>query len=567
MFTRLLTAALALAPVLASADAVTLWTNRSSNPFYGTSHWEDALALPDGGFVVCGTVLDGGSQKGLVRCWGAGGNTRWTYEFPDDTGAHVERPQKLALDPDGTIVMAGTRDAYPRNEIIFARTDAQGNEVDHAVLPQSQQDYRIVTDLVIDDNGNLYTGLLRTINGSDRLAKYSPSFTETWGISGPSVADIELLDNGKIAVCGTLGFDAVFALLSPGGNVLASQVLFTNSIAQTIDVVGTETSECYVTGNNGDLYKLDSAGSLVWSTHTLDSYHARADYDRVHGTVRVAGPRLADGNLEIVSYDGQGNELWRKSHGANIYDDELRLQIDKYGNAIVGATVDNQGGNQNMRAFCYDHRGNLQWENETTGTPDTDESVQAIALDDLCRLCVAGGVMDHADQNHYGFAWRTSQAFHANPDSATVRIGRLTSGNMVSLTADDGDEYIVCKFIVPNQQVRPIIVEFDTDFPIGDANPGTTDLRIHLLERANTAGLAQWIQLWDWQSGAWTASSEYALTRTKQAYDVAFSDVGKYFEPGTTHVRARIAVGKTGPVAVNVFCVAIDQLELRSDTN
>lgn len=206
------------------------------------------------------------------------------------------------------------------------------------------------------------------------------------------------------------------------------------------------------------------------------------------------------------------------------------------------------------------------WDVVNTDTGDSDESVAALTINDQLQICVAGGTEDHANSTDYGYGWRMSQFFHRSPDSATIRLGRLVQGNVASLDSDDGDEYQVCKFVVPNQLVRPIVVEFDVDLPIDNANPGVTTLELRLRERANTSGLAQWIQLYEWSTGAWTASPNYALSVTEQLFDVVFNNVAPCFESGTRHVRARIAVAPSGPVGVNLFCVALDQFEFRSNT-
>ncbi|MBS1715770.1 MAG: hypothetical protein JST30_15695 [Armatimonadetes bacterium] len=566
-----LAALAAMVPALASANAVTLWTNTTGDQTYGVPGWQNVLGMPGSNIVSCTTLDDGAGQcRAVVRSWGKDGGVRWTYEYPDPGAPDFERFYKVCLMPDDTIVVAGNRSAGNFDELILARLDLHGNEIDRASIALSMMPgFNGINDLVVDGSGDLYLVASQSSSTNNRLVKVDGSLNLVWDAPVNAVHDIEVTATGKVAVCGYDlagggNYDAEVALFDLNGAFLGSHVLYTDPFGDANELDSDSAGFLYVAGGNGHLYKFGPNGTLLWDRASMSSYHTLVRYDERSDTVYFVGSNYFR-DLELVGFAPDGTEKWHTTRGAVIMGDDIHIELDPWGNVVVAATVDSSGTNSNMKAFCYSSKGEFQWGNETEGTGQTDEAARALAIDPKGRLTIVGGLTD-ANGDRFGHAWRTSQFFHDTPDSATVRIGRRASGNAASLTEDDGNEYVVCKFVVPNQSTRPIVVEFDTDFPVGDGVSDETDLRVRVRARANTIGLAQWIQLYDWQTGTWTASANYGLTLTEQQYDVSFPLAAPYFEPGTTHVKARIAVGVTGPVSVSLFCVAIDQFELRADS-
>lgn len=564
-----LTLALVLAsPCLGFTQAATLWTNTTTDPLYAQPGWSDVLALRNGGFVVCGPIEDTatGTARGIVRCWNAGGAVRWTYEFPDSGAPDDERPKKLALAPDGTIIMMGSRDSQ-QQEFIFARLDTQGNEIDHAVTTVNLVfNTTDVLDLVIDANGDLFAAV-GSVNSE--IVSFDQNFAFRWEDARVNFKDVALSAGGDLVACGNrfLGgaAEAWCVQLDDFGTLVWGTQFDAGTDITAPGLATKSNGEVMVATNRGKIHRLSATGAILGSTQTAIDYDHTLRYDEGTDTVVLAGTDFATRDTEISAFTGALASKWSVTRTATTASD-FTMEMDRHGNTVVVISDDESGTNKNLKAFCYDVRGRLMWDAANTGTGTSDESVKDIAISDQLQICVAGGSEDHSSATDYGYAWRMSQFFHRSPDSATIRLGRLAHGSVASLDSDDGDEYQVCKFIVPNQQVRPIVVEFDVDFPIDNANPGATTLELRMRARANTPNLGSWIQLYDWNTATWTTSANYVLTVNEQLYDVVFSNVAPYFENNTRHVRARVAVSATGPVSVSVFCIGIDQFEFRSNT-
>ncbi|QYK56809.1 MAG: hypothetical protein KF733_04830 [Fimbriimonadaceae bacterium] len=144
------------------------------------------------------------------------------------------------------------------------------------------------------------------------------------------------------------------------------------------------------------------------------------------------------------------------------------------------------------------------------------------------------------------------------PNSFTVRLGRLDSGNVASLANVDGDALKVCKFIVPNQFVEPINVEVNGTAP--GNNP--TDLKFEMVAKMDTTGaFSQTLDLYDFQTNAFDSNdvrtdsinTTYA-TRTL----TATGNLGRYFSAGNA-VRARYRIKQTGPAGASIWCHQADQ--------
>jgi photosystem II stability/assembly factor-like uncharacterized protein len=145
------------------------------------------------------------------------------------------------------------------------------------------------------------------------------------------------------------------------------------------------------------------------------------------------------------------------------------------------------------------------------------------------------------------------------PSSLLVRFGRLDSGDVASLAADDGNPLRTCKFLVPNLGVAPITVEVDG----ATMSAAPTGVRLAVRSRFVTVGnFRQTLDMYDWTAGQFdpTDVRADALTSPYNTVElVGTGDVGRYIGTGGA-LRARYRIVPTGPVAAAAWCVEHDRV-------
>ncbi|MCC6404636.1 MAG: hypothetical protein IT207_11570 [Fimbriimonadaceae bacterium] len=147
-----------------------------------------------------------------------------------------------------------------------------------------------------------------------------------------------------------------------------------------------------------------------------------------------------------------------------------------------------------------------------------------------------------------------------NPISMNVLFGRHSAGNLENMAEADGYSLDVCKFIVPNQTVAPVTVEFDGSCAL-------TKPFAYLLRATSSTSVAgsfeQTTDLFDWQSGDYGSgdSRTDALGTAWKTVELAGSgNLARYVGPGQS-MRARFRIKPNGPVSGSAWCVRFDRVE------
>lgn len=146
-----------------------------------------------------------------------------------------------------------------------------------------------------------------------------------------------------------------------------------------------------------------------------------------------------------------------------------------------------------------------------------------------------------------------------NPTSYAVNFGQVQSGNVSSLSDDDGNALRVCKFIVPNQQVAPITVELNSAALMPFVSTFSFELRSRM---ANAGSFSQTLELWNWTTGAWDTTDKRtdALGTSYSNYVVnASGDPTRFVRQSDGALKSRYLVRQTGPAAVQIWCHDVDQ--------
>lgn len=545
---------------MSSAQPVTLWTNKTANPLAGMEGWSNVRALPNGDFVACGTVQESAfDQKLVVRCWAPNGATRWTYE----DNAFNPKSVRLAVEPGGTVAVV---DVDSAKTATIRRLDGQGVETDRDAGSTDIQDS--VAALEVAPDGKIYASMKLTVLWGFHytLTAYRSDMTIRWSSSALYDPHFVVLPNGRLAAYGTdtaqTGAPLVIVFNTDGAEHARFQL---NPLSYPVDIAADSQNNVFLCDGLGKVHKFDGDLNALGNVQTdATSSEAKIAFHEPSDTLYVVDADSVH-DLMVQGYSGALVHKWTHVEPENLSPfARIELDLDRFGNALIGTTDESLDAFGDMKLFCFDPRGRPMWENALSTFQGTGESLNGLALNEKLQVVAVGGTNDGLDD--FGLSWRTSQYFHVPPESATLRIGWRTAGNVASLAQEDGDEYTVCKFVVPNVTTRPIIFELDTEFPINDVNPNVTDVTLRARARANTIGLGIVLQLYNWQTGTWTVTNDDPLFTGIRSFSRTYTNVGRYFQSGTTRIKARIAVAPIGPVSTNAFCVATDLFEFQSNT-
>ncbi|MGE0002433.1 MAG: hypothetical protein AB7T05_10230, partial [Fimbriimonadaceae bacterium] len=148
----------------------------------------------------------------------------------------------------------------------------------------------------------------------------------------------------------------------------------------------------------------------------------------------------------------------------------------------------------------------------------------------------------------------------STPKSINVVFGKHAGGDLDSMENADGESLDVCKFIVPNQNVSPVTVEFEAECAI----KSPFAYRVRSTTSTSIAGsFQQVVDLYDWQTMAYSPvdlRTDSLGTAWKTVELQGSGSLARYVGPGRT-MRARIRVRPTGPVSGSAWCVRFDRIE------
>lgn len=145
------------------------------------------------------------------------------------------------------------------------------------------------------------------------------------------------------------------------------------------------------------------------------------------------------------------------------------------------------------------------------------------------------------------------------PSSFTVNLGQVNTGNVASLSADDGNVLRICKFIVPNQQVAPVTVQIDGSAPVTSA----TGLKLEFRSRMQSSGVfSLTLDLWNWSTNNWDTTN-VLTTGTNTSFVLntltATGSISNFLRSSDGALRARYRVRQTGPSSAILWCQETDR--------
>ncbi len=140
-----------------------------------------------------------------------------------------------------------------------------------------------------------------------------------------------------------------------------------------------------------------------------------------------------------------------------------------------------------------------------------------------------------------------SDPVDVQPSTVTIVYGRVFSGNIFSLQADDSNSIVISRTLVPNLTVEPIVFRVETSLP---ATP--VSLSFHVLSRQGSAGqYQQYLNLYDWTKGLFEPLTNVTTWLSREWSDVECLAVGsadRFTRPLDNRVWALVRVKPLGLV-------------------
>ena len=143
------------------------------------------------------------------------------------------------------------------------------------------------------------------------------------------------------------------------------------------------------------------------------------------------------------------------------------------------------------------------------------------------------------------------------PNSFTVFRGLQIAGELADVHQSD-DSYL--KFnpgITLSSTEPPVWILFDGI--VGTGNPEKFSLRLEA--RANTVGLEQTIQAFNWSTSAFETVDASTATLQDSVFEVDVTgNLSSYVQPGTGAARMRTGWISVGPLSLFPWTICIDQI-------
>lgn len=458
-------AALASPPAAAAPLLRPTWTAR-----YNTAGNRDvdrpAAVVADnaGNTYVTGSLVDRSRSLFLTIKYDDRGREVWRATFRQ-TGFAGGRPDKLALDAEGNVYVAGVVYEPGGNQhLALVKYSPAGQQVWTAFRDVSDAFGSRPIALHVASPSSIYLVARTEFSLADPfytlVIKYGASGTPLWerpftdAAGAPRLATATTLDaSGRLYVSGgdwseLIAQRFITARYTEAGepDLVVSTPLSQTTALPPASVAVDAAGSIYVTGTSDDpstatvqgtffTVKYSAAGAEVWTKHSSPGGATDAELD-AQGNLLITGLGFAAGRQRTVveKLNPAGEVLWTRTHrGSPTNDtDELPLlQVDAAGNAYVVRTLEEEPNRPVLlvQAVKYDPDGGTVWTSEYHGSLRL-ETVEAVAVDSAGNLRLTGlyGVSG-APRTGVDFGWLTL-FYRATPTALAAPTG-------FSLSADE----------------------------------------------------------------------------------------------------------------------------------
>lgn len=155
-------------------------------------------------------------------------------------------------------------------------------------------------------------------------------------------------------------------------------------------------------------------------------------------------------------------------------------------------------------------------------------------------------------------SWTVSQRTFNVPTAFQWTRGFIQSGNLASLASDDGNYMAALGGLTLFLGEAPAQLIVDAVGPSGTI----LDFELSVVAKANTPGLSQEIQLWNYTTTSWdSVGTQSATVSDSTQTGVAGGTLSDYREAGTNNMRAKVLWNFSGLTLLWPWTVSVDQIE------
>ncbi|MGE0001378.1 MAG: hypothetical protein AB7F50_07200 [Fimbriimonadaceae bacterium] len=535
----------------------------------------DAQRAPNGDYVFLLDVTDTSTDMVVTRTT-ANGAVIWTRAFPRPGAPGGQFCHMLTIAQDGKIYAVssidGTNDA---RDFYFVELNSLGFKLNERVVDHFSNDYQ-VGDFQASPDGAVYFCAGGLSSAQPLLVRMNADLTTDWaysmgnsaGVATQRAGELDTATDGSVVASATYDSvgdtDCQFVRLTAAGTFVYEKLLGDSANNDAVPKVMqgsddytyfTYTRSHLTASEETRLSRYDAAGVFQWNKQD-PGFAESAFAETPHGTfVFTEVQNAAPFSLKVFEFDGSGNVLWSKTSTRPNMDSHslgnLRVDDDGYISiSTFGAFTGKVGGDMLLAAFSRSGVPLYEWAYDTgAGFYDVPAGLVNAALGEVV-FTGATSVSGAYDTQTF----QIRPVLLVQPNSYNLRLGRRDAGNLNSTFADDNDVLRICKFIVPNQSAAPINIEFDSTVP---ADYPIRTVEFQTIVKANTVGLQQDVQLWNFLSNSWDQSALTSITLSEQKTSTpGLPDPN--VEGITRNVRSRVRVRQIGPVTLSIWCVELD---------
>lgn len=302
-----------------SPDGKELW-NRSIGPSSGNVMLGGMATDGAGNTYITGSVdrgfdshrFNGGYDVYIVK-YDTDGSQAWSRLFGSSS---YDYSHGIAIDAEGNLVIAGSTQGSQYGNlsadqcaILIAKFDAQGSAL--WIKQPPTPGYEYAEGVAVDGAGNIY------VVGGTRVSMFNELFIGKFDRDGTKVWK-------AVNSHGSVGYGSAASIAADqDGNLYLVESLY--------------------------MKKFDASGKRLWATQVnyvqsdwshgswTDKWGGNIFIDGTGGVYLTGQQQLASGEKDVMvlKYDGEGNQLWKRTFGSPAEDWGNGVTVDAMGNVLI----------------------------------------------------------------------------------------------------------------------------------------------------------------------------------------------------------------------------------------
>ncbi len=383
-----------------------------------------------GNVIVTGYTETIPQKNGVTIKYNASGVSQWTNIF-NEVGDNTDRPTAMAMDASGNLFVAGSVVEYGTDKnFALQKINASGTTAwIRTINGTSVGSSDSAQGLIIDNLGNIYVAGYTHNKGSSSdftVAKYDTNGTQLWVSKYDYITEtdralsIALDSSNNVYITGRSDSDASnlisnddIVTIKYNTNGIQQWAVRYNGIGNLIDtgriVKVSAAGNVYVGGRTSNasnydyiVLKYNTSGVQQWAniyngTGNDEGFFMEIDAaENVYITGNSDNANSTNTDIVTLKINSAGNTQWTKRYDGTAAGNDVTdaIKIDALGNVIVAGTTDtdNQSAttNNDICLLKYDSNGNQLWVANYNGASNGDDQAVDIALDGLNSILLTG---------------------------------------------------------------------------------------------------------------------------------------------------------------------------------